>query len=131
MKLTLHPDPGTGHHWRLTLEVEGIELSCDVARRGVLDQSVIVTASCIAEALGLVASGAHEWRPAASAVRAEPCDGECRLAPGNLVAVRAYAGAPFRAGFTRLRPDGELDLTEIVGATETDLLYRVEPEVPR
>jgi hypothetical protein len=33
IRLSLHPDPGTGQHWRLSLEVAGIELSCDVAER--------------------------------------------------------------------------------------------------
>lgn len=33
MKLALHPDPGIGHSWRLTLEVGDVELAADVAKR--------------------------------------------------------------------------------------------------
>lgn len=33
IRLTLHPDPGTGHSWRLTLEIGDVEFSADVAER--------------------------------------------------------------------------------------------------
>jgi hypothetical protein len=33
MKMTLHPDPGTGHSWRLTLEVGDVEFSADIEER--------------------------------------------------------------------------------------------------
>lgn len=60
MKLALHPDPGVGRHWRLTLEVAGVELYADVARR---DEPAVALADAarVAEALGLIASGPDEW----------------------------------------------------------------------
>lgn len=60
MKLTLQPDPGTGHHWRLTLEIGDIELSCDVAERSE-PQIALHIARAAAEAIGLVPDGPDAW----------------------------------------------------------------------
>ena len=63
IRLLLHPDPGTGRHWRLSLEVAGVELSCDVAPRGE-PAAALGEATRVAEALGLVADGPDAWRSA-------------------------------------------------------------------
>jgi hypothetical protein len=58
---SLHPDPGTGRHWRLSLEVAGVVLSCDVAERE--EPAVaLAEASRVADALELVADGPDAWR---------------------------------------------------------------------
>ena len=63
MKLTLRPDPGTGHHWRVTLEVGDVELTSDVAARS--EPTVaLACARQLADALGLVADGPDAWRSA-------------------------------------------------------------------
>ena len=63
MKLTLHPDPGNGRHWRLTLEVAGVELYSDVASRSE-PEAALHAARGVADALGLVAAEPDEWTPA-------------------------------------------------------------------
>ena len=62
MRLTLNPDPGTGRHWRLSLEIADVELSCDVAERS--EPAVgLGVARRVADALGLAAAGPDEWVP--------------------------------------------------------------------
>lgn len=62
MRLLLHPDPGTGQHWRLTLELDGqgVELSGDVARRDEHEVAIAI-AGRVAVALRLVAIAPDEW----------------------------------------------------------------------
>lgn len=61
MKLALHPDPGTGRHWRVTLEVAGVELYTDVAEIGDPELALHVARN-IADTLGLVIVAEDEWR---------------------------------------------------------------------
>lgn len=52
-----------------------------------------------------------------------------KLAPGDLVALRSAAAAPFRHGFGQVMPAGDhIDVSGVTCPTEGDLLYRVEPE---
>lgn len=58
----LHPDPGTGRHWRISLRVAGEDLYCDVATRAERDEALRV-AEVVARALGLSLSGEDQWTP--------------------------------------------------------------------
>lgn len=60
MMLALHPDPGTGKYWRLTLVVGDIELSSDVALRDE-PAHALAAAGRVAEELGLTVTGPDQW----------------------------------------------------------------------
>lgn len=78
MKLSLHPDPGVGRHWRLSLEVGCVDLEADVGERTFSGQpewrherfrqderaGSLEQARSVAKALGLeveVADGDRHW----------------------------------------------------------------------
>ncbi len=70
MRLRLHPDPGTGRSWRITLELSnGVELAQDIDDRIDRSSRVVInhdnandTATEVASELGLVKCGPDEWR---------------------------------------------------------------------
>lgn len=72
MKLTLHPDPGTGHYWRLTLEVAGIELSEDVAPRAEANSAQDIGWR-VARCFGLTEIEAGRWERVAKSRDCAKC----------------------------------------------------------